>query len=82
MITLIRAANVNDPQNLQDVATKNYVDTTKPTNATTSTVGLVKQSLSVAEIADVSSSTTAETVAQTVNDLIQQLIAAGIMTST
>jgi hypothetical protein len=73
--------NVNDPQNAQDVATKNYVDTTKPTNATTSTAGLVKQSLNVAEIADVSASTTAETVAQTVNDLIQQLIAAGIMAS-
>lgn len=74
--------NVNDPQNAQDAATKNYVDTTKPVNATTSVAGLVKQSLNVAEIADVSASTTAETVAQTVNDLIQQLIAAGIMSAT
>lgn len=74
--------NVNDPQNAQDVATKNYVDTSKPTNATTSVTGLVKQSLNVAEIPDVSSSTTAEIVAQTVNDLIQQLIAAGIMSAT
>lgn len=74
--------NVNDPQNAQDAATKNYVDTNKPTNATTDVAGLVKQSANVAEIVDVSASTTAETVAQTVNDLIQQLIAAGIMSAT
>lgn len=74
--------NVNDPTNAQDAATKNYVDTNKPSNATTAVAGLVKQSANVAEIADVSASTTAETVAETVNDLIQQLIAAGIMSAT
>lgn len=70
--------NVNDPQNPQDVATKNYVDTNKPTNATTAVAGLVKQSANVVEIATPSTAT-AEAVAETLNDLIQQLIAAGIM---
>lgn len=77
-----KITNVNDPQNAQDAATKNYVDTNKPVVATTDVAGLVKQSANVAEIVDVSASTTAEIVAQTVNDLIQQLIAAGIMSAT
>lgn len=67
-----------DPTDAQDAATKNYVDTNKPTSATTSVEGLVKQATNVAAIADPSSATASD-IATIVNSIISQLIAAGIM---
>lgn len=70
--------NVDTPVNPDDVANKQYVDNKAPALATVDVAGIVKQIPNIEQFTNPSSAT-AQEIADKFNNLIQNLINAGIM---